>query len=181
MPHTDGPLYHPYVSILSLGSPILFKFYSDIEAFYSDDPNEVLLVENGSLFIFEKDFYHKRLHAINEIALESFAVELKIEKGLEGNWTAEAHSSKILNFKNSSLYKNIIQPKLKELDKSSTKDQLIEELMKSLNCKKISCFTFDITSMKKPGENEETMMLIVSWTRELRVSLTVRFVKPAEA
>ena len=33
MPHTDGPLYHPFVSIISLGCPILFKFYDCFDSF----------------------------------------------------------------------------------------------------------------------------------------------------
>ena len=31
MPHTDGPLYHPYVTVISLGSPILFKIFRETE------------------------------------------------------------------------------------------------------------------------------------------------------
>ena len=32
MPHTDGPLYHPYVTVLSLGCPVIFKLYRDWES-----------------------------------------------------------------------------------------------------------------------------------------------------
>ena len=33
MPHSDGPLYHPHVAILSLGSSCLFDFYQDYPAY----------------------------------------------------------------------------------------------------------------------------------------------------
>jgi 2OG-Fe(II) oxygenase superfamily len=182
MPHTDGPLYHPYVSIVSLGCPILFKFFADIDAFYSEDAEEVLLVEDGSLFIFEKDMYHKRLHSINEIAFESFAVDLAlVQNPQDSKWSIEAAKSKIVNFKNTSLYLNHIAPKFAELAGFNSKDMAIECLMKELNTKHHVCYTFDIASSRKPGEDEDTLMLIVGWARDLRVSLTVRYVKLSES
>ena len=31
MPHTDGPLYFPFVAIVSLGSHCLFNFFKDYQ------------------------------------------------------------------------------------------------------------------------------------------------------
>lgn len=180
MPHTDGPLYHPYVSVISLGSPILFKFYADIDAFYGEDPEEVLLVESGSLFIFEKDMYFKRLHSINEIAFESFAAELSISQDLQtSKWRVEVVGSKILNLKHTTLFKSLISPRLKELTGLNSKDEAQEKLMKELNTQKVDCYTLDVALSRKPGETEDRLILIVGWARDLRVSLTVRYVKVA--
>jgi len=33
MPHTDGPLYYPFVCDISLLSDCLFKFFPDIESY----------------------------------------------------------------------------------------------------------------------------------------------------
>lgn len=181
MPHTDGPLYHPYVSILSLGSPILFKFYADIDAYYAEDPNEVLLVESGSLFIFSKMFYDGRLHAINEIGFESFAVNLKVAKeAASSKWKIEIGDCQILNFKFSSIYHKHIVPSIAKLESFDCEQEAIEGLMKELNSKKVEVFTFDVTFRKPPGQDKEEPVLVVGWARELRVSLTVRYVKPAE-
>ena len=52
MPHTDGPLYHPYVTVISLGSPVLFKIYKDMTEYSLDADTANVIVENGSLLIF---------------------------------------------------------------------------------------------------------------------------------
>ena len=182
MPHTDGPLYHPYVSILSLGSPILFKFYADIDAYYAEDPNEVLLVENGSLFIFEKLFYDQRLHSINEIGFESFAIPLKLTQNTKtSKWSISMGDSPILNFKFTRLYQKSILPLVETLTDFDSEALALENLMKLLNSKKVETYTFDVTFNKKPGEEKESPVLVVGWARELRVSLTVRYIKPADA
>lgn len=64
MPHTDGPLYHPYVTVVSIGNPILFKIYKDMEKFTADDEAASIIVESGSLLIFTSAYYHDYLHAI---------------------------------------------------------------------------------------------------------------------
>jgi len=66
MPHTDGPLYHPYVVILSLGSHAAFEFFKDYAAFKEECPLAKVLVEPRSLLIFKDDAYSKYLHAILE-------------------------------------------------------------------------------------------------------------------
>lgn len=179
MPHTDGPLYHPYVSILSLGSPILFKFYADIDAYYAEDPNEVLLVESGSLFIFEKQFYDRRLHAINEIGFESFAVNLSIDQNpATRKWDVRVVDSPIINFKLTSLYAKQVEPVIATLKDFASEAEATEALMAALNSKPMDVYTFDITFRKAPGEDKEKPSLIIGWARELRVSLTVRYVSP---
>jgi len=66
MPHTDGPLYYPYVVILSLGSTACFEFYQDYSAYKEEISLSKILVEPRSLLIFEEDAYTKFLHSISD-------------------------------------------------------------------------------------------------------------------
>lgn len=68
MPHEDGPLYHPTVTTISLGSHTLLDFYNPIG---SEEPQTEesrylfsLLVRPRSLLILQEDMYKKLLHGI---------------------------------------------------------------------------------------------------------------------
>jgi hypothetical protein len=45
MPHTDGPLYFPYVTIMSLNSHCMFKFYENYQQ-YKDGNHLCILINN---------------------------------------------------------------------------------------------------------------------------------------
>lgn len=74
MPHEDGPLYHPTVTTVSLGSHTLLDFYrpvgdSDTEGDAPPQTEESrflfsLLVKPRSLLILQDDMYQRLLHGI---------------------------------------------------------------------------------------------------------------------
>uniref|UniRef100_A0AAQ5ZQ87 Adenosine deaminase tRNA specific 3 n=2 Tax=Amphiprion ocellaris TaxID=80972 RepID=A0AAQ5ZQ87_AMPOC len=71
MPHEDGPLYHPTVTTISLGSHTLLNFYSPISSLEGDAPQTEenrylfsLLVKPRSLLILQDEMYQRLLHGI---------------------------------------------------------------------------------------------------------------------
>lgn len=66
MPHTDGPLYYPYVMILSLGSHCSFNFYEDYSKYKNEEAFAKLFIEPRSLLIFTDECYSKILHCIED-------------------------------------------------------------------------------------------------------------------
>nr|XP_046163181.1 alpha-ketoglutarate-dependent dioxygenase alkB homolog 6 isoform X1 [Oncorhynchus gorbuscha] len=72
MPHEDGPLYHPTVTTISLGSHTLLDFYRPISAQELDEVPQTeesryllsLLVRPRSLLILQDDMYERLLHGI---------------------------------------------------------------------------------------------------------------------
>lgn len=71
MPHEDGPLYHPTVTTISLGSHTLLDFYRRIGSMEGDAPQTEenrylfsLLVKPRSLLILQDDMYQCLLHGI---------------------------------------------------------------------------------------------------------------------
>ncbi|KIL59979.1 hypothetical protein M378DRAFT_84362 [Amanita muscaria Koide BX008] len=77
MPHEDGPIYHPVVATISLGSHTMFHYYQYAnepsgqrphEAGRSIDPNPVvsLLLERRSLIVTTGEMYMGHLHGIEE-------------------------------------------------------------------------------------------------------------------
>ncbi|XP_064835047.1 alpha-ketoglutarate-dependent dioxygenase alkB homolog 6 [Oncorhynchus masou masou] len=72
MPHEDGPLYHPTVTTISLGSHTLLDFYRPISAQALDEVPQTeesryllsLLVRPRSLLILQDDMYQRLLHGI---------------------------------------------------------------------------------------------------------------------
>lgn len=69
MPHQDGPLYHPTVTTISLGSHTLLDFYAPIGR--SDTPQTEdnrflfsLLLRPRSLLILQDEMYKRLLHGI---------------------------------------------------------------------------------------------------------------------
>lgn len=76
MPHEDGPVYHPVVATLSLGSHCVFNYYT----YHNSEPSEVseawvinprpthsLLLERRSLVISFGDMYTSHLHGIDGV------------------------------------------------------------------------------------------------------------------
>lgn len=80
MPHTDGPLYYPYVMILSLGSYCSFNFYEDYAKYKNEEPVGKLLIEPRSLLIFTEDCYSKLLHCIEDKKNDSLFIKWDNEK-----------------------------------------------------------------------------------------------------
>ncbi|CAL1581187.1 unnamed protein product [Knipowitschia caucasica] len=69
MPHEDGPLYHPTVTTISLGSHALLDFYEPLvpgAAAQSQESRFVLslLLRPRSLLILQQDMYRRLLHGI---------------------------------------------------------------------------------------------------------------------
>lgn len=71
MPHEDGPLYHPTVTTISLGSHTLLDFYKPVSSSQESPPQTEenrflfsLLVKPRSLLILQEDMYLKHLHGI---------------------------------------------------------------------------------------------------------------------
>lgn len=91
MPHEDGPLYHPTVTTISLGSHTLLDFYNPIsnEEPQTEESRYIfsLLVRPRSLLILQEDVYIKLLHGIQgreEDALTEKVVNLAEAGGEKG-------------------------------------------------------------------------------------------------
>lgn len=92
MPHTDGPLFHPVISTISLGSHTVINFYEklDIDEVDSEDifsgkiehRKKVLsvLLEPRSLLVVKDDLYRKYLHSIDELHCDEIT-ELIVNPG----------------------------------------------------------------------------------------------------
>ncbi|CAF3564967.1 unnamed protein product [Rotaria sordida] len=73
MPHTDGPVYHPIVSTISLQSHTVIEFYRPIDSNNKEDVSSFsdrciarVLLEPRSLFMVKDDMYSYYLHGIEE-------------------------------------------------------------------------------------------------------------------
>ncbi|XP_034417107.1 alpha-ketoglutarate-dependent dioxygenase alkB homolog 6 isoform X2 [Cyclopterus lumpus] len=72
MPHEDGPLYHPTVTTVSLGSHTLLDFYAPVGVQEGDASPQTeenrfllsLLVKPRSLLILQEEMYRRLLHGI---------------------------------------------------------------------------------------------------------------------
>uniref|UniRef100_A0A3Q3JI56 Fe2OG dioxygenase domain-containing protein n=1 Tax=Monopterus albus TaxID=43700 RepID=A0A3Q3JI56_MONAL len=78
MPHEDGPLYHPTVTTISLGSHTLLDFYTPISSLEDAVPQTEenrylfsLLVRPRSLLILQDDMYQRLLHGIQACAQDT--------------------------------------------------------------------------------------------------------------
>ena len=80
MPHTDGPLYYPYVVILSLASHACFEFYKDYASYKEENDLAKLLIEPRSLLIFKDDAYVKFLHSISDQEIDFIDLEYSFDK-----------------------------------------------------------------------------------------------------
>jgi len=94
MPHEDGPIYHPVVATLSLGSHAVFHYYrykseeqDDVlpttTAIFSTsngrsidkDPVLSMLLEPRSLVITTSELYTSHLHGIDDVQEDTFGPE----------------------------------------------------------------------------------------------------------
>ncbi|KAK2839472.1 hypothetical protein Q5P01_013212 [Channa striata] len=78
MPHEDGPLYHPTVTTISLGSHTLLDFYKPVSSMEGDalqtEENRYLfslLVKPRSLLILQDEMYQRLLHGIQACAQDT--------------------------------------------------------------------------------------------------------------
>ncbi|KAM6934928.1 putative inactive tRNA-specific adenosine deaminase-like protein 3 isoform 2-T2 [Xenentodon cancila] len=78
MPHEDGPLYHPTVTTISLGSHTLLDFYRPLSSLDGEAPQTEenrylfsLLVKPRSLLILQDDMYQRLLHGIKGSAQDT--------------------------------------------------------------------------------------------------------------
>uniref|UniRef100_A0A8C2FRD9 AlkB homolog 6 n=1 Tax=Cyprinus carpio TaxID=7962 RepID=A0A8C2FRD9_CYPCA len=97
MPHEDGPLYHPTVTTLSLGSHTLLDFYKPVcqTQLASETPQTEesrymlsLLVQRRSLLILQDDMYKFYLHGIHGVCediLSEHVVDLSSTGAQVGN------------------------------------------------------------------------------------------------
>ena len=69
MPHVDGPLFHPTITTVSLGSHALLDFYPKTEPPLKLEFS--LLVEPGSLLVLKDDLYTSYLHGIEEVEADT--------------------------------------------------------------------------------------------------------------
>eukprot|EP00743_Colponemidia_sp_Colp-15_P006275 GILK01006751.1.p2 GENE.GILK01006751.1~~GILK01006751.1.p2 ORF type:complete len:316 (-),score=19.71 GILK01006751.1:1189-2136(-) len=89
MPHTDGPLYVPFVAILSLQGDTMFQFWESVRDSRFGSPLLSLYVRRRSLLLFSEDAYTKFVHGLEEkesdIITESVAntEAAKVEVGQE--------------------------------------------------------------------------------------------------
>lgn len=81
MPHTDGPLYFPYVCIISLGSTCTFSFYKDYEGYKQGEVEGKLFIEPRSLLIFSQKCYNEYLHSIPDTNFDPITLSVN-ENGL---------------------------------------------------------------------------------------------------
>merc|ERR1711892_178106 len=68
MPHLDGPMFHPTISTISLGSHSVINFYKEegenSSLKFEDRLVTSLLVERRSLLVLHDEMYHQLLHGI---------------------------------------------------------------------------------------------------------------------
>ncbi len=86
MAHTDGPFFRPRVAILSLGGPAIFRFRKRLATGEIDGTQQqsaaaavgTVVLQPGSLIVFEGEAYHEHLHEI-------LAVEEEVVGGEDGS------------------------------------------------------------------------------------------------
>lgn len=195
MPHTDGPLYHPFVTVVSLGSPIIFRIYQNYEGYHQENEISNILIEDRSLFIFTDDYYQKFLHCIRESEYEVINLRFKIEtidaSPINRYNLVKQDDCEILNLDQSSLYSNIIQPYIKEVNQviqevdHLNKNTLIELLNQvKENSGKGDIYRYEWVSPHPTDDdilkNGDLVNLKIGWDRKERISLTIRNVKLAD-
>ena len=59
MPHTDGPGYYPYTTVISLGGNCILEFFNNYKDYKEGKLSGSLLVEPGSVYIFKDSLYEQ--------------------------------------------------------------------------------------------------------------------------
>lgn len=168
MPHTDGPLYHPYVTVVSLGSPVLFKIFENFEKFKEEEEIANVMIEGGSLLVFCDEYYHDFLHCIQDCKIDTIKVDYDIVSG-DAGYALELVQSSIDNYTLTSLYKNSMKILEKKVDYES-----IESIVESVGELSFENYSFQV------NVQEKKLTIYVTWERKERISMTIRHVKPAE-
>lgn len=136
MPHTDGPLYHPYVCILSMGSHATFEFFKDYAAFKEENSLGRLIVEPRSLLIFTDDAYEKYLHSIQDKDIDFIEVSYSVDKS---NNQIKINHSNVDNLHLTKFYQELKSQIQSEIDSESEK-----ELTKSWSLKRTTRLSLTI-------------------------------------
>ncbi|XP_034156367.2 alpha-ketoglutarate-dependent dioxygenase alkB homolog 6 [Pangasianodon hypophthalmus] len=94
MPHEDGPLYHPTVTTITLGSHTLLDFYRPVDQTQTEVPQTEesrymlsLLLRRRSLLILQDEMYKRYLHGISSVAMDTLTervVNLSVAGGQVG-------------------------------------------------------------------------------------------------
>ena len=176
MPHTDGPLYHPYVCTFSLGSAVRFNFLTDNNVDCEDNANveKTLVVEDGSLLIFTNDTYEKYLHCIKETIIEGLC--FKFNASFEINnpnsfANLEYLSSTSGNFEISDLWNTLSENLCKETSFEKFEDKIECILKEKL---KGSEMQLKQQVMEEDDLRITEYIVNVEWPRYERISLTSR-------
>lgn len=91
-PHTDGPLFHPVITTISLGSQTVLHFHKEHEVENIEEEtclNPIkqrkkimsVLLEPRSLLVVKDDLYHNHLHSIEEVKSDEISESI-INPGL---------------------------------------------------------------------------------------------------
>ncbi|KAL4469175.1 hypothetical protein ABPG72_008915 [Tetrahymena utriculariae] len=147
MPHTDGPLYFPWVNSISLGSDCIFKFYKDMQSYRDGIEQARVLLEKRSLIIFTDEVYKEYLHTIDDLTSDIVLLFINEDEG--SNKLIKVVKSNVLNFSQTNLKKQI---------ESLTLDQALTE---------------DILFKVKDNPDFNYCIEI---KRDKRISLTIRYV-----
>jgi alkylated DNA repair protein alkB family protein 6 len=77
MSHSDGPMFHPVISTISLNSHTVLEFTKsrsdDYWKKYEIVPEFKLIIEPRSLIILKDELYNLYLHGISEIETDNFS------------------------------------------------------------------------------------------------------------
>ncbi|KAL4431857.1 hypothetical protein ABPG74_012669 [Tetrahymena malaccensis] len=147
MPHTDGPLYFPWVNSISLGSDCIFKFYKDMQSYRDGVEQARVLLEKRSLVIFTDEAYKEYLHTIDDLTSDIVLLFINEEESQDN--LIKVVNSNVLNFSQTNLKKQI---------ESLTLEQALKD---------------DI--LFKVKDNPE-FNYCIEIKRDKRISLTIRYV-----
>ena len=99
MPHTDGPLYEPLTTVISLGSTVFLEFYDNYKSYKENKCSGLFLIEPRSLYVFNNKAYTDMLHCVQDKYADTVFLNLQNEKN-----KAVLISSNIDNIKHTSIY-----------------------------------------------------------------------------
>ncbi|KRX06145.1 hypothetical protein PPERSA_00025 [Pseudocohnilembus persalinus] len=108
MPHTDGPLYIPFVCSITFGCNALFKFYKNYQDYKDKKFAVQLVLEDNCLCVFTQDLYENYLHCLEDIPIEYIYLDLKeIDGWDEGQKEIVVQNCDTANFLSTNLYKKL--------------------------------------------------------------------------
>ena len=183
MPHTDGPLYHPYVTVISIGSPVLFKIFKSMNDYKADSELANMLIEPNSLYIFTDEYYKEYLHAIKDHKVDTVKVTYRANfSGVAGARKVERVDSSVHNLSLTGLYAEYLSRlEETEFEGFGELNQYLSDLATQGGdqYKIIYKFGNDVESPTESTEPDTKFSLYFTWERGCRISLTIRHVWPA--